>query len=224
VLPLSQYSLRQDALAFRFNPNDLRLFENNGIDTLWELSLPLGSNTFDFNELLDVHLLLYYDGFFSPTLESSITAALPTGGKASRGFSLRMWFPDELFYLKSKGEAELAFEAGMFPRNQTNLKRTDVTIKLSGEAAAVGGVKLRLDSQAHGAGLVLTTDAAGEVNDATAGQPLRALRTEPMLDRWTITILAADNPQLVKNGALDLSGVRDLLVFFEYEFDYRSQP
>ncbi|MGH7526455.1 MAG: hypothetical protein ACREMX_07100 [Gemmatimonadales bacterium] len=223
VLPLSQYSIRQDALAFRFNPNDLRLFENNGIDTLWELNLPIDRNTFDFNELLDVQLVLYYDGFFSPTLEANIKAALPASGAASRGFSMRMYFPDELFYLKSQGDAELAFDAGMFPRNQTKLVRTDVTLKVSGEAATVGGLTLRLGSAAHGPELPLTTDADGEVNDTTAGQPLRALRNDALLDRWTVSITAADNPQLVTDGTLDLGGIRDLLVFFEYTFDYRSQ-
>ena len=130
VMPLSQYDLRQDALAFRFNPNDLRLFENNGIDTLWQIELPLNANTFDFNEILDVQLVFYYDGFFSQTVEAAVKAALPVNGTASRAFSSRMSFPDELFYLKNKGEAELVFDAGMFPRNQTNLTRTNITFKL----------------------------------------------------------------------------------------------
>jgi hypothetical protein len=34
VMVLSQYDVRQDVLLFRFNPNDLRLFENNGIETV----------------------------------------------------------------------------------------------------------------------------------------------------------------------------------------------
>jgi hypothetical protein len=222
VLPLSQYSIRQDALAFRFNPNDLRLFENNGIDTLWQLDLPIDANTFDFDELLDVQLVLYYDGFFSQTLESDIKAALPTTGAASRGFSMRMWYPDELFYLKSRGDAELAFDAGMFPRNQTNLERTDVTLKVSGEPATINGLTLRLRSETHGAELRLTTDANGEVNDSTTGQPLRALRNEALLDEWTIRITPEDNPGLVSDGNLDLGGIQDVSTFFEYRFDYRS--
>ena len=67
-MALSQYDMRQDALAFRFSPNDLRLFENNGIATLWQLDLPPSANDFDFDEILDVQLVLYYDGFFSPAL------------------------------------------------------------------------------------------------------------------------------------------------------------
>ena len=69
--------------------------------------------------------------------------------------------------------------------------------------------------------VTLKTDANGEVNDSIAGSPLAALRGKPMLDRWALSISAADNPQLVKNGVLDLSGARDVLVFTEYAFTYR---
>jgi hypothetical protein len=221
VMPLSQYEIRQDALAFRFNPNDLRLFENNGIDTLWQLELPKDANDFDYDEILDVHLVLYYDGFFSPSLETTMKAALPKSGTGSRGFSMNMFFPDEMFFLKNKGNAELEFEADMFPHNQTKMKRTRVTLKANGEAATINGLTLRIKSAAHGAAeLVVETNAQGEVNAATPGDPLKVLQNEPMLDQWTINLTAADNPTLVKNGVLELGGLKDLLIFFEYSFDY----
>lgn len=220
VMPLSQYEIRQDALAFRFNPNDLRLFENNGIDTLWQLELPKDANDFNYNEILDVHLVLYYDGFFSPSLESAVKAALPKSGSGSRGFSMSMLFPDEMFFLKNKGNAELAFEPDMFPHNQTKMKRTKVTLKASGDIATIGGLSLHLKSAEQDIELALKTNAEGEVNAATPGDPLKVLLNESMLDRWTINLAAADNPGLVKNGILDLSGLKDMLIFFEYSFDY----
>jgi hypothetical protein len=221
VMPLSQYEIRQDALAFRFNPNDLRLFENNGIDTLWQLELPKDANDFDYDEILDVHLVLYYDGFFSPSLETTVKAALPKSSTGSRGFSMNMFFPDEMFFLKNKGNAELEFETDMFPHNQTKMKRTRVTLKANGEAATINGLTLRLKSAAHGAAeLVVKTNAQGEVNAATPGDPLKVLQNEAMLDKWTINITAADNSALVKNGLLELGGLKDLLIFFEYSFDY----
>ena len=221
VLPLSQYDLRRDALAFRFNPNELRLFENNGIDTLWQLDLPMDANDFAYDEILDIQLVLHYDGFFSPGLETAIRAALPATGTASRVTSMRMTAPDELFYLKNRGDAELVFDAGLFPRNQVNLERTNVTLQLTGDAGTVGNVTLRLTSAVHGAELVLETDANGEVNAATPGHPLDNLHNEALLDTWTIAITAADNPGLVVDGVLNLGGLRDLLVFTEYRFDYR---
>jgi hypothetical protein len=113
----------------------------------------------------------------------------------------------------------MAFDADMFPRNQTKLKRTAITLKARG--AAANGLTLRLKSANHGAAeIVAKTDATGMVVD-TAGQPLNPLRGEALFDNWTFRILAADNPTLVKNGVLDLSGLSDLLAFFEYTFDYR---
>lgn len=221
VMVLSQYEIRQDALAFRFNPNDLRLFENNGIETLWQLDLPLDANDFDYGEILDVQLVLYYDGFFDRALEAQLRAALPASGSASRAVSMKFSAPDELFYLKNQGEGELLFDAGMFPRNQKDLKRTAHTLKLTGNPQTVKNLKLRLASDALGAEKVLTTDANGEVLGAAAGSPLQAFAGKPVLDRWTLRINAADNPQLVQNGALDLSGLDDLMVFFEYQFNYR---
>jgi hypothetical protein len=103
-----------------------------------------------------------------------------------------------------------------------NFKRSDVTLKVHGTKPTISGLTLRLKADAHATELVLKTDANGEVNDLTAGQPLRALRNQPLLDRWTIRITAADNPTLVAGGALDLRGIEDLFTFFEYSFDYRK--
>jgi len=221
VMALSQYDIRQDALAFRFNPNELRLFENNGIDTLWQLDLPLDANDFDYRDILDIQLVLYYDGFFSPSLESTIKAALPAGDTASRAFSLRMSFFDELYYLKNKGEGELVFDAYLFPRNQKNFMRTQVTLKALGKPGTAGNLKMRLTSANHAGELVLTTNAQGEINQATPGQPLDVLKNKSMLDTWKLRITASDNPALVNNGVLDLTGLDDIMLFFEYSFDYR---
>ncbi|MBV9354974.1 MAG: hypothetical protein JO023_05550 [Chloroflexi bacterium] len=222
VLPLSQYDLRQDALALPVSPNDLRLFENNGIGTSWQLALPPSANDFDFGDILDVHLVLYFDGFFDPQLETQVRNALPTTGSASRACSLSMSFPDELFYLKNQGRAELVFDATMFPRSQTQLERSRTVLKVSGDPRTAQNLTLQLVADAVGATpITLKTDASGQVDDAAAGSPLAALRGKPMLDRWVLSIAPADNPQLVKNGALDLSGLKDVLVFAEYGFTYR---
>jgi hypothetical protein len=221
VMPLSQYDVRGDALLFRFNPNDLKAFELNGIDTLWQLELPPGANHFDLSSLLDAQLVLYYDGYFSPSLEASVKAALPTAGGAVRTFSLALEFPDEMYYLQANGDAEIPFTDVMFPANQTNRLRTDVVLDLSGEASTVGNLTLRLESEEHGEPLTLTTNAAGMVDDSTPGQPLHALRGEPVLDRWTVRIAAEDNPHLVHDGDLQLDGLRDFRIFLEYTFDYR---
>ena len=221
VMVLSQYDLRQDVLLFRFNPTDLRLFENNGIETMWRLELPLGANDLDYADILDVQLILYYDGFFDRTLETAIRAQLPATGSAARAISLKFSAPDEFFYLQSQGEAELAFDATMFPRTQTNLVRSTDTIRLAGKPDSIRNLTIRLASTVLGAELVLKTDNDGVVKDKVAGAPLGQLMTKPVLDRWKLRITAEDNPTLVHSGALDLSGLDDVQVFFEYTFAYR---
>jgi hypothetical protein len=220
VMVLSQYDIRQDALAFRFSPNDLRLFENNGLETLWELGLPPAANDLDYEDLLDIHLILYYDGFYDTNLEAAVLAALPTKGSASRAFSTSLSFPDELFYLKNQGQAELTFDATMFPRNQKDFVRTSTTLRLAGDPSTVKNVAVRLTPGA-GAEIVVKTDARGLARDSDPDSPLKALANKPVLDVWKARIIAADNPQLVSKGALNLAGLSDLLVFSEYTFNYR---
>ena len=221
VMALSQYDLRQDVLLFRFNPNDLRLFENNGIETMWRLEMPLGANDLDYADILDVQLILYYDGFFDRTLETTIRAQLPAAGTAARAVSLKFSAPDEFFFLQNQGEAELAFDAAMFPRTQTNLVRSTDTIRLTGKPDTIRNLTIRLASAVLGTELVLKTDNDGVVQDKVAGAPLVQLKAKPVLDRWKLRITKEDNPTMVRGGALDLSGLDDVQVFFEYAFAYR---
>src|SRR4029077_897892 len=129
VMPLSEYNVRQDALVFQLESKDLRLFENNGIATMWQLDLPRSTNTFDLRQILDIQLVIYYDGFFDPGLETQIKAALPKSGKTSRGISLGLYAPDELFFLRSQGTAVLNLSEDFFPANQVNRKLTQYFIR-----------------------------------------------------------------------------------------------
>jgi hypothetical protein len=221
VMALSQYEIRQDSLLFRFDPNELRLFENNGVETLWQLDLPLSANDFDYDGILDVHVVLYFDAFFDPSLETTIRASLPATGGGARGFSMRLTFPDELFYLKNQGEGDLIVDASLFPLNQLNLKRNKTTIKLIGKATTVNGLKLRLTSDQLATELVLTADAQGEILDSTPGSPLAQFQNRAVLDGWHFKIKPEDNPSLVVNGSLDLSGLDDVMTFTDYTFTYR---
>ena len=78
-----------------------------------------------------------------------------------------------------------------------------------------------MTSVALGHELLLTADADGNISDAAAGSPLAQLRNHPVVDTWQIAIRGDDNPQLVHGGVLDLGGLGDLKVFFEYKFNYR---
>jgi hypothetical protein len=216
VMPLTDYNVRQDAVVFQLSSNELRLFENNGIATVWQLDLPLGSNTFDLRQILDVQLVLYYDGFFSPGLEQSTLAALPATGTGSRAFSLRLTAPDELFFLRSQGSAALTLDEALLPANQGHPQLKSYFLQARGPAA--NGLKLRVDWAGLGSGNLFTLDAGGNAGGAAFTAPVG--RT--LFDTLNFTVSAADNPQLVKDGALDLSGLLDLSLFVDYGFTYRT--
>lgn len=218
VMPLSQYDIRQDALAFRFDPKDLKLFENNGLETIWQLQLKRDANNFNFREILDIHLVVYYDGFFSAALENNVIAALPAQGSASRAVSMQLYYPDELFYLRNNGEAILDFNREIFPYNQVNLQRQTATLKVLGEAPSINGLTVEVHSKILNQAIKVKTDANGKV----ATNAFNALAQKDMIDEWTVKVQEADNPQLVKDGKLELAGLNDFIFLMDYTFNYQS--
>jgi Tc toxin complex TcA C-terminal TcB-binding domain len=219
VMPLTDYDVRQDAVVFQLSTNELRLFENNGIATVWQLDVPKHSNTFELTQILDVQLVLYYDGFFDPVLEGQVRAALPAKGSGTRSFALRLTAPDELFFLRSQGQAELVLDAGLLPANQANPQLKSYFLQARGPAAK--GLKLRVDwagLAAPNTGHLFTLDAAGNADGAAFAAPTN--RT--LFDTVRFSVNAADNPQLVKNGVLDLAGLEDLALFVDYGYTFRT--
>lgn len=218
VMPLSQYDFRNDALAFRFDPKDLKLFENHGVATHWELQLPRDANDFDLREILDIQLVVYYNGFHSPTLEQNIRAALPAGGSGTAALGLRLLYPDERFYLRNRGQAVLDIGAGNFPSNFENLVLTQTRLRLSGEASFVNDLTLRIASASRDTEITVTTDANGEVPAGT----FAAWAGAALFDTWTVTVTPEDNPGKVVDGELPLSDLDDLFFFLGYDFTYRT--
>ena len=70
---------------------------------------------------------------------------------------------------------------------------------------------------------VLVIGAAGYVLGSRAGRERYEQIKRQATKAWNKPVVqsAADNPQLVKNGVLDLSGIHDISVFTEFSFDYR---
>jgi hypothetical protein len=210
IMPLSEYNVRQDAIIFQLDSKELRLFENNGVATMWQLNLPLATNTFDLRQILDIQMVVYYDGFFDAGLEQQILASLPTSGSVSRGLSLRMYAPDELFFLRSQGSAELQITPDLFPANHTNQVLSSYSIQAQG--TNVAGLKVRVEFADLGSTHTFELDASGIADGASFPTPLN----QSLFGKWIFTIDPAENP------GFDLSGLTDLSVFLEYDFDYRS--
>jgi len=221
VLPLSDFDLRQDIVIFHPADDELRLFENNGLATMWRLDLPLGANEVDLSQLIDVQLVLSFDAFFDPALETSVRASLPAGGTAAKATSLKVFAPDELFYLRQQGSGQIPLSAADFPRAQTAKARTSSTLRLTGPASLVGGLTVRL-TPAGGTELVVTTAADGTVTGATAGDPLGPLLGADPATAIAVEVRAADNAAKPAHGdVVDLTDLTDLQLLQEYTFTYR---
>ena len=218
VMPLSQYDIRQDALAFRFDPKELKLFENNGLETIWEMQLRKDANDFNLRDILDIHLIIYYDGFHDTTLEDNVIQGLPASGNASRAVSMQLYFPDELYYLRNNGEGIMQFDTSMFPANQTDLKRGSTQLKILGAKESIKNLTLTLESSDKNKTITIKTDADGKVPASKFTQ----LKNGAMTDQWTITIPEAENQHLIKDDRLDLSGIQDLIFLTDYTFKYQS--
>jgi hypothetical protein len=206
VMPLSLYDTRADALIFRADPSQLRLFENNGTATMWRIDLPPSANDIDPAQLLDAQLVIGFDAFFDAGLEATVRAGLPTSGTGARHTSLRLDAPDELFFLRSQGQADLAVAAGDLPRSQRNHTRTSATLRVTGPAGA--NLALRITPRSAGTAITVTTDADGLVPAtdlaALAGGPVaEVLRIEPA------------------SAGTNLSGVTDVQLYQEYSFTFR---
>ncbi len=212
VMPLSEYDVKRDAIVFQLDSRELRLFENNGIATMWQLDLPLANNTFDLSQILDIQMVLYYDGFFDRSLEQDILEALPASASGARALGLRLYAPDELFFLKSQGSAELAITPHLFPANQTNQVLTHYRIQAVGDAASIHGLSLRVDFANLGASHTFHLDGDGNAGDSAFEAPLG----QSLFETWTITI----DPE--ENAGIDLSKIDDIALYVEYDFDYRS--
>jgi len=211
VMPLSEYNVRYDAIVFQLDGKELRLFENNGVATMWQLDLPRGTNTFDLRQVLDIHLVVYYDGFFDPALEQQVLAALPAGGSASRALGLRLYAPDELYFLRHQGTAELRITPDLFPANHTNLRLTRYFLTVAAEGGSAPGMRVRVDLSDLGAGHEFTLDAAGQASSDEFPGPVG----RSIFDTWTLRIDPAVNP------GIDLGALRDVALFIEYDFEYR---
>jgi Tc toxin complex TcA C-terminal TcB-binding domain len=210
VMPLSDYDVRRDAIVFQLDAKELRLFENNGVATMWQLDLPRSTNTFDLRQILDIQLVVYYDGFFDPGLEATIRAALPPGGSASRALSLQLYAPDELFFLRNQGSARMEITPDLFPANHVDHRLKSYVVQARG--AGVDGLKVRVDLEGLGAGHEFTLGPDGTADGAAFPAPIG----QSLFDTWTITI----DPEA--NGGFDLDGLQDVAVFVEYDFAYRS--
>ncbi|MFF7754286.1 hypothetical protein ACFZCP_34775 [Streptomyces sp. NPDC007971] len=227
TLVLSDYSARSDGLI---SPPDVRmggLFSGAGVVSSWRLDIPREVNDIDFGALLDVRLTFVYDARFDPDLASRVLTDLrgrPGVTQRQRGLPLRWLYPDLFFRFRETGTLALTLTAADFPTNETAPTITSVGVVIGTSAPATpGGVTVSLATPTSPTTVSkATTDAHGSASSTTVGSPWTSLAAGSALGAYQLGVSADDNPLLVRDGRLDLSGITNLALVLGYSFTPRG--
>jgi hypothetical protein len=225
TLVLSDYNVRNDALEAPDDSRVMKIFQGAGLVSTWTLSLPKGINDIDYGALTDVRVTFYYRARFDPGLRDRVLAALsarPGYTARQRGIPLRWLYPDAFFQFQSTGTLTITLSEADFPYNQPSPVLTDVGVQVATDGSvAAAGLKLSLATPAHSAAVAATLDASGQFSSA-AGNAWAPLGAGTALGKYTLTMTAADNPSLVKGGALNLTPVANIALLIGYTFTPRA--
>jgi hypothetical protein len=223
TLPLSQYRIREDSLVFPADSRQLAVFQGAGVASTWTLELPRATNDLDFDAITDVRLVLYYQARFDPQLAQKVRdeiAATPGVFASARQMPLRWLYPDSFFHFLESGRLELALAPADLPYHHTEPRLRHVAVRLIGDAGVVGGAQLRLATPVSVEPVLAGLDGEGLASSVN-GHPWQALIGGDVLGGYALELRAEENPTLVRDGRLELAGVRDALLFLEYGFTPR---
>jgi hypothetical protein len=223
TLPLSQYRIREDTLVFPAETRQLAVFEGAGVASTWTLELPRATNDLDFEAITDVRLVFYYQARYSPTLAEAVRAeiaATPGFFASARHLTARWLYPDSFFSFLDTGRLELALPPQDLPYHHTQPRLRHLALRLFADAAVAGGATVRLATPDHPETALATLDGTG-LASSVAGHPWEPLVGGAVTGSYTVELRAEENPGLVRDGRLDLAGVRDVLLFLEYDYTPR---
>ncbi len=217
ALFLSQYSPRNDIAVFQPDQRVLDVFEHCGVATGWTLEIPPGANDVNYQTISDIKLIIYYTAQHSEELEQQIKASLPATGQSRTSIPFRLLFPDEFFSFIDSGELTFELRDSDFAYNETQLTVKSVALRaVTHPGTSNENITIQISHAGNDA--TATTDANGMVTSdpADAGNPLNQVAGSPVSAPWTLSISDADNP------GLERSRIRDLFLFLEYEFTFRT--
>lgn len=221
TLVLSDYAARVDGGLI---PPDQRIkgvFQGSGLVSSWRLELPRAINDIDYGALLDVRLTFFYRARYDPDLHDTVLAELasrPGIQSGHRGIPLRWVYPDAFFRFQDTGVLAIGQKVQDFASNETKPILSDVGVVVSTDGTlSPQGLTVRLSTPAKG-DVLATSDANGLIDSGAAGSPWTALVGGTAIGDYALTMNAADNPGLVKNGKLDLSPIANVALVLGYSF------
>lgn len=208
---------------------ELAVFENGGLQSSWQLELPLSSNDFQLTTAADIGLVIAYFCQHDLTLDTQDREHPPTSGEAQFWCSMRDQGRDDTAApvfgrLETNSEAAFVFPSAWLPRNFTNSVIQQISIFGVLKSGAVLPMTLRFFSATNGTPATLyRSDADGIVRVEKATAP-GAFHDASLSQTWRIGIDSANNPQLaptIQGRVLDLSKLHDIIVLFAYAHGYR---
>ncbi|MEV5539729.1 hypothetical protein AB0L13_23000 [Saccharopolyspora shandongensis] len=226
---LSRFEPRGDAFAFTVDGEQvLGAFEYCGAASGWILDFPPENNDIDYQAITNVHLVLYFEAFYSQEVARVVRAELAAGesNQHSFGTGLAFDFPDEFFALGEAGAVEFTLDAGRFPLDQLDPRVTDLHLALVTEKGTdPGGLVVRLEQLDEAVTVDQTTDADGLISTSPEGgpaAPLDVLRGKPLTGRWRLAI-DHDANQARFDAGFRWDAIRNVMLFAEYTFTPRGR-
>ena len=225
TLVVSDYTTRNDVLLVSTDPKITRIFQGAGLVSTWRLELPRAVNDIDFGTVLDVRLTFYYKARYDPELHDRVLAELasrPGVNARQRAIQLRWIYPDSFFVFLDTGELKCSLRVNDFRFNETDPILTSLgAVLVTDGTVAPSGLTIGLSTPGQ-APQTAVTDAGGAIDSGGGSPAWQTLAGNTALGDYVLTMNAADNPTLVKNGALDLSAIVNIALIIGYSFTPRG--
>jgi Tc toxin complex TcA C-terminal TcB-binding domain len=223
---LSLYDLRRDGFIFTSEEGLLHVFENSGLATGWSLEFPPDSNDLDYHAISNIHLVLYFDAYYSQKVANLAMAELEAGAiyQQTLGVALRFQFPDEFFSFQDTGEVTFQLGDNYVPVNQVDPKILELQLVVkTEEGVSNSGLVVTVRSMGTGLDLNQTTDESGMIATDSSSTPLNSFRGKPLLDAWTVKLDRTLNEAAFAAG-FSWEKITNFFLNVEYEYIPRGRP
>lgn len=217
-LPISEFRLDRDLAVHGLPDGTLFAFEGSGIETFWQIELPLGGNAASLASVADVLVTFDLRAMYDPLQHAAQNAAPPTAVRRWVLMSAQRFAPQALATLAAGGATGIAFDFTTLGLSDAEQGRTVTNLALAFVADA--GLDISVGVQAAGAGVSAQVPCTAGIahsnlhpDPAAAPQPpmaLNALAGTTADQTFVVDIDPAAHP-----GA-PFASVRDLLFAIEY--------
>lgn len=213
TMPLSEYDLEPDAQLFQIPGKALLPFEGSGIDTFWTLEYPFAANAGGLGSLADVEIVFYLEAQHSDSLRADLMAQGAAASSRTALFSARHLFAKSLnTFTSGAGGNALKFDIteALLPMAETGRLVTNVGVCFIGRDLPEIKAKLNSTTVPNGAkfetkaGLAHSRKQPQGNAPPAVGSPLDALVAGDPCQVWSLTAVAADNPNLVRKDVEDI--------------------